>query len=148
MAAWFYDALLAGSLSLVAMFILTVISVVLNIQLSDRQLQFVFPVSLGVYFVYFWTHGGTLAMKTWKLSLTDSQGKPLQYRAAMLRYVLCWIWIAPPLAVMLMFDIRVENAAAWIALWIPAYSLTALFRADQQFLHDALAGTKISRTTE
>lgn len=82
---------------------------------------------LGVtaaYFMWFWTHGGqTLAMKTWRLKLTDSKDQPLGLRKAALRFAL-----ALP-SVLLGIGI----------LW-------AIVDRDRQFLHDRLAGTKLVAT--
>ena len=33
-------------------------------------------VVLGIYFVWFWSRGQTLAMKTWHIRLVDAQGRP------------------------------------------------------------------------
>ena len=75
------------------------------------------------YFLWFWIHGGqTLAMKTWKLRLCESQtgGRP-PLRQLLLRFSLAWPSV-------LFFGIGL--------LW-------ALVDRDRQFLHDRLAGTRI-----
>lgn len=37
--------------------------------------QFYLLTVMGVYFIWFWTHGGqTLAMQTWKLRIVDTKG--------------------------------------------------------------------------
>ncbi len=79
---------------------------------------------LGVYFVWFWSHGGqTLAMKTWKIRLVDAQGTPVTKPRALLRFLLCW--------------------PSWGLLG--AGLLWAIFDSDHQFLHDRLAGTRLIR---
>jgi uncharacterized RDD family membrane protein YckC len=78
--------------------------------------------TLLVYFVWFWSHGGqTLAMKTWKIQLLTHDGQPVRPAQALWRYLLCW----PSLA------------CGGIGL------LWALFDRDGQFLHDRIAGTRL-----
>lgn len=77
------------------------------------------------YFAWFWTHGGqTLAMKTWRIRLTDATGNPVRLTQATLRFLLCW----PSLML-----------GGLGILW-------ALIDRDHQFLHDRLAGTRLSET--
>ncbi|MCL2830395.1 MAG: RDD family protein [Betaproteobacteria bacterium] len=81
-----------------------------------------FVLVLMLYFVWFWRHGGqTLAMKTWRLRLTDAHGGPLSTGKALLRFLLAW-----PSA--LLFGLGF--------FW-------AIFDSRRQFLHDRLAGTRI-----
>ena len=55
----------------------------------ERQL-WLFMV-LGLYFVWFWTHGGQpLAMKTWHIKLQGYKGSVTLIQAV-IRYCLCWI---------------------------------------------------------
>lgn len=77
---------------------------------------------LGGYFVWYWfKHGHTLAMQTWRLKLVDSDGKPPALRQAVLRFILAW----PSL---LCFGVGY--------LW-------AFFDPERQFLHDRFAGTRV-----
>lgn len=75
--------------------------------------------AVGVYFVWFWRHGGqTLAMKTWRIRLVDITGGPVGTAQAWKRYVLA-------------------------AVTFGACFLWALFDRDGQFLHDRLSGTRL-----
>lgn len=77
---------------------------------------------LLVYFTWFWLHGGqTLAMKTWKLRIVNTDGGQLRPLQAVLRYLAAWPSIA-------LFGIGI--------LW-------ALVDKDRQFLHDRIAGTRV-----
>lgn len=79
-------------------------------------------VVFGVYFVWYWSHGGqTLAMQTWKLQLRMADGSPPPLSRLLLRYALAW----PSL------------------LLCGAGLLWAFFDRDRQFLHDRLAETRI-----
>ena len=77
----------------------------------------------GTYLVTCWSRGGqTLAMKTWRLKLTLSDGSPLTPGRAAKRYVLASISL----------------------LTLGAGFLWALIDRDRQFLHDRLSGTQIT----
>ena len=75
---------------------------------------------VGIYFTWFWSKGrSTLAMKTWKLKIVQTNGQLLSKKRAFLRY--CYAW-----------------------LMVPGISiLWALIDRDGLYLHDRLAGTKI-----
>lgn len=80
---------------------------------------------LGVYFVWYWHHGGqTLAMQTWKLRLSTPSGVPPSLAQLALRYALAWPSI----------------------VYLGVGLLWALFDRDRQFLHDRLAGTRLVST--
>ncbi len=77
---------------------------------------------LGIYFVWYWRHGGqTLAMQTWRLKIVGVDGNPPRLKQLILRYVLSW----PSL------------------LFYGAGLLWAIFDRDRQFLHERLSGTRI-----
>lgn len=78
---------------------------------------------LMAYFVWCWLNGGqTLPMKTWKMRLIDESGRPLRPLQAVLRYLAAWPSI-------LLLGVGI----AW-----------ALLDKDKQFLHDRIAGTRIT----
>ncbi len=100
---------------------------------------------LGLYFSWFWSHGGqTIAMKTWHIRLLTQDGQPVPMARAWLRYVLSWVWFLPALLV------------AWLAGWhsgaqvsaallvgVLAYAALAGLNRQQQFLHDLLSRTRL-----
>ena len=78
---------------------------------------------LGAYFIACWTRGGqTLPMQTWKIRVIGRNGQPVGVARASLRYVVAW-----PSIVLL------GGGLFW-----------ALFDRDHQFLHDRMAGTRIT----
>lgn len=82
---------------------------------------------IGLYFAWFWTHGGqTAAMRAWRLRVLRRDGAPLSWRDAGLRFLLAFPSI---------------GLAGLGLLW-------ALADRDGQFLHDRLAGTRIVRGEE
>ncbi|MBU9479409.1 RDD family protein [Burkholderia multivorans] len=99
---------------------------------------------VGVYFVWFWTHGGqTLPMKTWRLRLEAANGRPLSAGHAIVRYALGWLWFLPPLALHPLLGLSVPVTLALAAAWIVVWAGAARLHADRQFPHDRLARTRI-----
>ncbi len=99
---------------------------------------------LGIYFVWFWTHGGqTLAMKTWRIRLVDINGKQVNFWRAIARYLLAWLWLLPGLALAwllgaktsMLILIPLANAVIW--------ALAVYLDPHRQFLHDRLTGTRL-----
>lgn len=99
---------------------------------------------LGLYFVWFWTHGGqTLAMQTWRIRLVTVEGNAVGFRRALVRFFLSWLWILPGLA-----TAWAVGAKAWMLVLIPAanvvlWALTVFLDPQRQFLHDRIAGTRL-----
>ncbi|MBL8289887.1 MAG: RDD family protein [Rubrivivax sp.] len=102
-------------------------------------------VVLGVYFVYFWSRPGqTLAMKTWRLRLVDAEGRAPTAARALLRYLLAWLWFLPALAWVGLSGLRSGGVtAAIVTTGVLAYAGLAFLRADRQFFHDAVCGTRV-----
>ena len=99
---------------------------------------------LGLYFVWFWTHGGqTLAMKTWRMRLVTRDGGKIGTGRAVGRYLLAWLWLLPGFTLAWAIE-----AKTWTLLLIPAANITlwaaaALLDRERRFLHDRIAGTRI-----
>lgn len=114
--------------------------------LQDRQgLQaFMFAV-LGLYFVWFWSHGGqTLAMKTWHLRLLGTDGRPVSMARALARFLASWIWFLPPLAGIPLLGWQGSGAIGGAVLgWVLLYAALSRLHPRRQFWHDALCGTQI-----
>jgi uncharacterized RDD family membrane protein YckC len=101
-------------------------------------------VVLGAYFVFSWSRGRqTLAMKTWDLRLVDLQGQPLTRARAAWRYLLSWIWLLPPLALLAPFGLPAGELAVLVLGWVMVWALLSRFHREGQFWHDAWAGTRI-----
>jgi uncharacterized RDD family membrane protein YckC len=100
---------------------------------------------LGVYFTWFWTHGGqTVAMKTWHIRLLTQDRQPIGAARACLRYLLSWMWVLPALAAAYLAGLR-SGLSITVALLAGAllYAALAHFTPRRQFLHDLLAGTRL-----
>jgi uncharacterized RDD family membrane protein YckC len=110
------------------------------------DLQYWLFVVLGIYFCWFWRHGGqTLAMKTWRIRLLTREGSALSLKQAALRYVLAWLWFLPGLAAA-----RYLHVQGWMLVLFPALNMALWILAifldpDRQFPHDRLAGTRLAQ---
>ncbi|MGI9027178.1 MAG: RDD family protein [Burkholderiaceae bacterium] len=99
---------------------------------------------LGMYFVWFWTHGGqTLAMKTWRIRLVGQNGSTLMLGRALARYLLLWIFVLPTLAVLDALGSGGWMAVMALGLALVAPPFYALFDRERQFIHDRLLGTRL-----
>ena len=103
---------------------------------------FVFVV-FGIYFVWFWAKGQTLAMKTWDIRVVDVQGQQITQKRALLRYVLSWLWFLPPLIVGWVLGLSATQSAILTLVWVVVWATLARFHPQKQFWHDAWAGTQL-----
>jgi len=96
----------------------------------------------GLYFVRSWTGGRrTLPMKTWRLALEKNDGRPVDARAAVTRYLAAWIG---PLVALVAYEVLKPAMVATHAPWLAAINFAwALVDPGRQFLHDRIAGTRI-----
>lgn len=100
---------------------------------------------LGLYFTWFWSHGGqTIAMKTWHVQLLTRDGRPVPMRRAWLRYLLSWLWFLPALLASWLAGLHSGAAIAWaLFAGVLCYAVLARFNRQRQFLHDLLSGTRL-----
>ena len=100
-------------------------------------------VVFGIYFTWFWSKGQTLAMKTWNIRLVDRSGQPVTQARAFARYLLSWLWFLPPLAALAPFGLPAGESVVIILGWVAVWAVLSRFHPEQQFWHDALAGTRL-----
>ena len=72
----------------IAGFLFGTLSQTRNAMDNRHPLQAFLFVVFGIYFVWFWAKGQTLAMKTWHIRVVDAAGQPLTQARALGRYVL------------------------------------------------------------
>jgi uncharacterized RDD family membrane protein YckC len=143
MACWLYEGMLLFAVLFIASYLFSTLSQTRH-ALDNRHMQQLFLfVVLGIYFTWFWAKGQTLAMKTWHIRLVDRTGQPLTQRRALLRYILSWLWFLPPLAVRAPFKLSGAESAVIVIGWVVVWALLSRFHPQQQFWHDALAGTRL-----
>jgi uncharacterized RDD family membrane protein YckC len=134
LGALIYDALL-----LLGVLMLAVLALIFPYQLLTGQpyphgeaaylwLQRLYLVGVaGVFFVYFWTHGGqTLGMRAWRIRVIREDGGALAAGAAWRRF----LWAIPSML------------PAGLGLW------WCLFDRDGRAWHDRLSRTRVVRSSE
>lgn len=118
-----YESLLLIAVLFVASFPLAVLAARLPPNVSVPLQQIYLLLVAGVYFTVFWRKGQTLAMKTWRIRLTNLTGDTPSKAQVWLRYFLACL----------------NLALLGIGWW------ASLLREDHQFLQDRFAGTRLVR---
>jgi uncharacterized RDD family membrane protein YckC len=152
LASLLYESLVSIAVVLVAVVLFSLLTTLIPSLPHQRPLLLATCfLTLAGYFIYCWRHGQTLAMRAWRLRIVDASGQAPSFGRACLRFVLGWVWVAPPLAMVAAvkphaasltagMTMGVGAVLAWIAIW----SVASFVRADRQFWHDAIAGTSIA----
>ena len=143
MACWIYEGMLLFGVVFIAGYLFGTLSQTRNAMDNRHALQAFLFVIFGIYFTWFWAKGQTLAMKTWGVRVVDAGGRPLTQTRALGRYILSWLWLLPPLALSLVLDARSAEVAVLTVGWVVVWALLSRFHPQGQFLHDALAGTRL-----
>ncbi len=143
MACWLYEGMLMFAVVFVADYLFSSLSQSRH-GLDNRLLRqsYLFVV-FGIYFTWFWHKGQTLAMKTWQIRVVDRAGRPVSQPRALLRYVLAWLWLLPPLALSRLLSAAGAEVLVLLIGWVLVWALLSRFHPQRQFLHDALAGTRL-----
>ena len=110
---------------------------------NRHALQAFLFVVFGIYFVWFWAQGQTLAMKTWDIRVVDIHGANITQKRALMRYAMSWLWFLPPLSLSWMFKLPASEGAVLAVGWVAVWAILARFHPQKQFWHDAWAGTRL-----
>lgn len=110
---------------------------------NRNALQAFLFVIFGIYFTWFWAKGQTLAMKTWHIRMVDTAGRPVTQGRALARYVLSWLWFLPPLLAVAPFSLPAGEITVIVLGWVAVWALSSRLHPQQQFWHDAWAGTRL-----
>lgn len=138
-----YEGLLMFGVVFIAGYLFGTLSQTRNAMDNRNALQaFVFVV-FGIYFVWFWAKGQTLAMKTWDIRLVDTSGALITQKRALVRYLLSWLWFLPPLLFSYSLALSGAEGAVITLCWIGIWSVLARFHPQKQFWHDAWSGTRL-----
>jgi uncharacterized RDD family membrane protein YckC len=143
MASWLYEGLLMFGVVFLAGYLFGTLSQTRNALDNRHALQAFLFVVFGIYFVWFWSKGQTLAMKTWNILIVDAKGQPVTQLRALGRYLCSWVWFLPPLIAIQPFQINTAETGVLVAGWIVIWALASKFQAQGQFWHDVWAGTRI-----
>lgn len=114
--------------------------------LSGRYgLQVFLFVLLGIYFTWFWSHGGqTVAMKAWHIRVVDRAGAPLTRSRAFARYLASWLWFVPALLIVWLSGLQgVGPSIVIVAVGVICFALLSSLHPSRQFWHDTLCGTML-----
>ena len=148
MACWLYEGMLLFGVVFIADYLFSTLTQTRS-GLDNRAWQqaLVFTV-LGWYFAWQWRRTGqTLPMKTWHIRVIDVRtGTPPSTARALWRYVLCWLWFLPPLAIAGALGAGAGASALLLFGWVLAWALLSRLHRCGQFVHDALAGTALQST--
>lgn len=144
MACWLYEGLLLFALALIATLLFSVTTQMRH-ALDERQwlLQGFLVVVFGIYCSWFWSKGQTLPMRTWRIAMVDRHGRKVSQGRALLRYLYCAIWVAPPLAAFASRRFQPLELAVLFFAWVAIWALLSRFHPQRQFWHDAWAGTRL-----
>jgi uncharacterized RDD family membrane protein YckC len=143
MACWLYEGMLMFGVVFIAGYLFGTLSQTRNAMDNRHALQGFLFVVFGIYFVWFWAKGQTLAMKTWNIRLVDAHGLAVSQSRAALRYCLSWVWFLPPLVAMSSAKLSGEETAMLLTGWVVVWALLSRLHPQGQFWHDALAGTRL-----
>ncbi|MFT6591331.1 MAG: putative RDD family membrane protein YckC, partial [Rhodoferax sp.] len=76
MACWLYEGMLMFGVVFIAGYLFGTLSQTRNAMDNRNALQAFIFVVFGIYFVWLWAKGQTLAMKTWDITVVDRLGQP------------------------------------------------------------------------
>lgn len=143
MACWLYEGLLMFGVVFIAGYLFGTLSQTRHALNNRHGLQAFLFLIFGIYFVWFWAKGQTLAMKTWNIRVLTAAGQPVSQSRALIRYLLSWVWLLPPLALIAPFALSTGETALLVIGWVIVWALLSRFHPQKQFWHDALAGTRL-----
>lgn len=143
MACWLYEGILMFGVVFIAGYLFGTLSQTRNALDNRNALQAFLFVVFGIYFTWFWAKGQTLAMKTWHIRVVDNAGRPVSQARALWRYMLSWLWFLPPLLGVAPFALPAGEVAVLVFGWVAVWALSSRLHPQQQFWHDALAGTRL-----
>ncbi len=143
MACWLYEGMLLFGVVFIAGYLFGTLSQTKNAMDNRHALQAFLFVVFGIYFVWLWSKGQTLAMKTWHIRVVDRLGNALTQPRALLRYVWSWLWFLPSLAVSWWFELSAAESIVITFGWVAVWAILSRLHPRQQFWHDALAGTQL-----
>lgn len=146
MACWLYEGMLLFGVVFIAGYLFSALSQTRHALDHRHGLQAFIFLILGIYFTWFWSHGQTLAMKTWHIRLTDRAGQAVSQPRALARYLLSWLWFLPPLGLRLVWELPAIEVTVLTIGWVAIWALLSRFHPDRQFWHDAFAGTRLVST--
>jgi uncharacterized RDD family membrane protein YckC len=145
LGAFIYEGLLLFGVVMIGAFGYASLTEHRHAMVGRTGLQVFLFLLVGLYFTWFWTHGGqTVAMKTWHIKVVDYRGQPAGWARCVLRYVTSWIWFLPALVT----AYAIRPVPTWVnvsllTVGVVAYAMLARFHPQRQYVHDVLSGTRL-----
>ena len=145
MAAFVYEGVLLFGVLMIAALAYGLATQQRHALIGMHGLQVFLFMVLGLYFCWFWSHGGqTVAMKTWHIRLLTKDGRPVPAARAALRYLWSWLWFLPALLGSYLCGVRSGGAVMLaLTLGVLVYAASARLNPQRQFWHDLLSGTRL-----
>ena len=143
LACWMYEGMLVFGVVFLAGYLFGTLSQTRNAMDNRLPLQLFVFVVFGIYFVWFWAKGQTLAMKTWHIRVVGIDGLPISQSRALLRYLLSWMWFVPPLILSWTLGLSGVQGGLLTLAWIFVWAGLSRLHPQRQFWHDAWAGTRL-----
>jgi uncharacterized RDD family membrane protein YckC len=145
LAAFVYEGVVLFGVLMLAGFVYSLTTGQRHALSGRGGMQVFLFVVLGIYFVWFWTHGGqTVATKAWRLKVVGPDGGNPSVARAIARYLLSWMWFVPALLTVQGYGLQgTGRVAVVLGIWVVGYALLSLLLPGRQFLHDRLAGTRV-----
>lgn len=145
LAAFTYEGVILFGVLMIAGYLYSTLTGQRHALQGKSGQQFFLFLVLGIYFVWFWSHGGqTVAMKAWHVRLVDAQGRAVSQARALCRYVLSYLWFLPALATA--WAAGLDSSAqifGLLAVGVLSYALLSRLHPQRQFWHDAVCGTQL-----
>jgi uncharacterized RDD family membrane protein YckC len=145
LASFVYEGVLLFGVLMIAGYLYSTLTQQRHALAGQRGLQAFLFVVLGIYFVWFWSHGGqTVAMKAWHIRLVTRDGGAVSQMRALARYLLSWVWFVP--ALLAAWVAGLDTSArifGLMAAGVLGYALLALLHPQRQFWHDTWCGTRL-----
>jgi len=117
LAAAVYDALLLAALWLAAAMAESLARAATELPYNVHALRAWLLLVALLFFGWFWTHGGqTLGMRVWRLRVRRTDGRPLDWLAAIARYAFAWLaWL--PLGAGVLWCAIDARRRSWHDIW-------------------------------
>jgi uncharacterized RDD family membrane protein YckC len=144
MACWLYEGILLFAVLVLAALLFSVLGQMRSgIDVLRPLLTAFLLLVSAIYFGWLWTKGQTLPMRTWRIRVVDRFGRPLTQGRALLRWLCCSLWFAPPIAALQARAFTLAEAAVIFFGWVALWALLSRLHPGRQFWHDAMAGTRL-----
>jgi uncharacterized RDD family membrane protein YckC len=145
LACFLYEGVLLFGVVMIAGYLYSSLTQQRHALAGVHGLQAFLFLVLGLYFVWFWSHGGqTVAMRAWHIRLLTADGRPVGPLRALLRYLMSWVWFMPALMSAWAAGLRGPLPTfGLLGVGVMTYALLALLHPTRQFWHDAACGTRL-----